>query len=104
MQDHPMIDMLLGSNDSFEFSEERRLFYVALTRAKRKVWLLVEGNNRSIFARELEAKWSHEIRAEYFTCPDCGGRLTKKTNKGGDEFWGCVNFNTKGCRYTRNIK
>lgn len=104
MQDHPIIDLFLGFNDNYEYSEERRLFYVALTRAKQKVWLLVETANKSVFTRELESKWKPEIKAEFFTCPDCGGRLIKRTNKNGDSFLGCSNYGTKGCMYTRNIK
>lgn len=36
-----------------EFSEERRLFYVAMTRTKNKVFLLVRKNCESIFVKEL---------------------------------------------------
>ena len=34
MADDPVLDLLLTESDKFDFSEERRLFYVALTRAK----------------------------------------------------------------------
>lgn len=43
-------------NDSFEhisFSEERRLFYVALTRTKNYCYILTKKNNESIFVKEL---------------------------------------------------
>lgn len=37
----------------FPYSEERRLFYVALTRTKNKVYLFTPKNNPSIFLKEL---------------------------------------------------
>lgn len=39
--------------DKYPFSEERRLFYVALTRTKNKVYLFTSKNNKSIFVDEL---------------------------------------------------
>lgn len=37
-----------------KYAEERRLFYVALTRTKENVYILTPRNNESIFVRELE--------------------------------------------------
>jgi DNA helicase-4 len=43
---------LTQSTDTFAYAEERRLFYVALTRAKKKVWVTSKGDG-SCFVREL---------------------------------------------------
>ncbi|MDE1210576.1 DNA helicase IV [Vibrio aestuarianus] len=43
---------LAQSSDDFPYAEERRLFYVALTRAKEKVWITHSGSG-SMFVREL---------------------------------------------------
>ncbi|OEE31305.1 DNA helicase IV [Vibrio genomosp. F10 str. ZF-129] len=43
---------LTESRDSFAYAEERRLFYVAMTRAKEKVWIFHTGNG-SGFVQEL---------------------------------------------------
>ncbi|WP_076588902.1 DNA helicase IV [Vibrio ostreicida] len=43
---------LSKSNDAFPYAEERRLFYVSLTRAKKKVWVTYTGAGSS-FVREL---------------------------------------------------
>ncbi|MGX6652465.1 3'-5' exonuclease, partial [Klebsiella pneumoniae] len=45
-------DALNQSEDDFPYAEERRLFYVALTRAKEKVWVTYNGNGSS-FVQEL---------------------------------------------------
>lgn len=45
-------DALTQSSDRFPYAEERRLFYVALTRAKKKVWIAYTGAGSS-FVQEL---------------------------------------------------
>ena len=45
--------ILFLNKQSFTFDEERRLFYVALTRAKKEVFLFVDKNNPSPFVKEL---------------------------------------------------
>ena len=100
MQDDDVLQLLLEGSDTYEFAEERRLFYVAMTRARKKVWLLVEKENKSDFVEELMSSFEKEIKNERFTCPKCGGRLIKKNGKFG-EFFGCSNYKD-GCKYTRN--
>lgn len=51
--DDIVIEKLLGISESYPFSEERRLLYVALTRSKVKTYLLVEKGNASVFIKEL---------------------------------------------------
>jgi DNA helicase-4 len=47
------LDGALNScSDTYPFAEERRLFYVAMTRAKKKVWVSYSGSGSS-FVREL---------------------------------------------------
>ena len=44
--------------EAYPYSEERRLFYVAITRTRNRCYLLVPSNNYSIFIKELERKKS----------------------------------------------
>ena len=44
---------VLSKQEDYEYAEERRLFYVALTRTKNKVILLVNRENPSLFVCEL---------------------------------------------------
>ena len=44
--------------EDYPYSEERRLFYVAITRTRNRCYLLVPSNNYSIFIKELERKKS----------------------------------------------
>ena len=49
-----LIEELHPSDKTYLFSEERRLFYVALTRTKNKVYILVPFFKKSIFIKELK--------------------------------------------------
>ena len=100
--DAPVLQLLLDNSDSYPFAEERRLFYVAITRAKKKVWLITLKNNESEFVSEIDSVFGEAMKREQFTCPECGGRLIRRTGKNGD-FYGCSNYKNVGCHYTRNI-
>src|SRR5699024_4744879 len=93
ISDLPIIDLLLEKSDDFPYSEERRLFYVAMTRSKKKTFLLTINNNKSIFISELEKEYDNEFKYERFECPKCGGRLIRKKGKFG-YFFGCSNYPT----------
>ncbi len=49
------------NNDLIKFDEERRLFYVALTRTKNNVYLFVSKKNQSIFVKEIKKKYKKYI-------------------------------------------
>lgn len=50
---HEILSLISSDNEDFIFDEERRLFYVALTRTKNYTYLLAPINNPSIFVKEL---------------------------------------------------
>ncbi len=52
VNDDPILSLLLNDNEGYRFAEERRLFYVALTRTKNEVVLLIPPSI-SLFAEEL---------------------------------------------------
>ena len=53
MVDDPVLNFVKRNGDSFSYAEERRLFYVALTRTKNNVYLFVNKKNESIFVKEI---------------------------------------------------
>lgn len=103
ISDAPILQLLLDNSDSFLDAEERRLFYVATTRAKKKVWLLTIEKNISEFVTEIESAFGSQIKKHHLTCPQCGGKLIKRNGINGT-FYGCSNYSSKGCRYTKNIR
>lgn len=102
IQDSAILDLLLESRDNYRYAEERRLFYVALTRAKKKAYLLTVSDHESEFVSELRVNYGTEMKNERFECPLCGGRLVKR--KGPySEFYGCSNYKDLNCRFIRKI-
>ena len=53
IKSNKILSLVSNSCDTYPFSEERRLFYVALTRTKNKVYLFVDKYNESVFVKEL---------------------------------------------------
>lgn len=110
VEDDPILGILLGGKgDSIPFAEERRLFYVALTRTKNSVHLvagsLEEGCGPSPFVEELKSSAEDGLRVYRLKhdtvnaespvlCPCCGtGRLVVRTNsQTGKSFLGCSNY------------
>ena len=102
IQDAAILNLLLDNCDQYPYAEERRLFYVALTRAKKKAFLVTVNNQESEFAMELKERYGNELKREQWECPLCGGKLLKKKGPYGG-FFGCSNYKTTGCRYKRRI-
>jgi DNA helicase-4 len=53
-----LVESFLPAAEAFDFAEERRLFYVALTRARRQVYLAYSSINASAFIEELAKDYS----------------------------------------------
>ena len=51
--DDPLLDLVLGTPEEYPNAEERRLLYVALTRARRRAYLIEGEGPRSPFIAEL---------------------------------------------------
>ena len=81
-EDDPVMEMILPpANGSLPYGEERRLFYVAATRAKRGTYLVVDAERPSPFVRELLTSHPHLRKLGSFAhddeppCPRCDGSL-----------------------------
>lgn len=53
IEDSPLINKL-NTHEKIKFAEERRLFYVAITRCKEQVFILYDSNNPSPFIKEVK--------------------------------------------------
>jgi DNA helicase-4 len=96
IEDDPLLDLVLARPSGIPHAEERRLFYVAMTRARHRTYLMTDDSCRSKFIQELaspEYQGLVQIRIgpAMARCPDCGSPVVR--NKGAfGEFWGCGNF------------
>ena len=88
IEDDPLLSYVVREDRSYDYAEERRLFYVALTRTKNRVYLIAPSRNPSSFLVEL-LRDNPEIRmvgkvnmseseesVPSHRCPLCGYPLT----------------------------
>ena len=54
-QSHPLIQIIRQDEEDYLHAQERRVFYVAITRARQHVYLLYSVKKPSAFIQELEA-------------------------------------------------
>jgi len=104
INDDPVLTLAMSEADGFPHSEERRLFYVALTRARLGVTVFTVAGHESPFVLELLAYpqvtlvGSSAAAAEVRICPGCGeGTLVPRKGRYG-QFLGCSRF--PACRQT----
>ena len=84
IEDDPVLSFVTKEDRSIKYAEERRLFYVAMTRTKNRVYCIAPEENPSEFLLEikkdyknvsLKGKWSeNQAAAPAFqkACPMCG--------------------------------
>lgn len=72
IEDDPLLELVLPLTDegAYPFAEERRLFYVAMTRAKRGVYLVTDPKRPSAFVRELLQNFPDLRQLGEFPPPD----------------------------------
>lgn len=105
IMDPPIMKLLIRDAETFDYAEERRLFYVAMTRAKKKIFFVVpQENKQSCFYNEIDNKFGKDLENELWECPICGGKLRIKVGTYGN-FIGCENYrkDKMGCNYTRKV-
>ncbi len=54
LEDDKILSLVSPKIDDYKYSEERRLFYVALTRTKSKVYLYIPQYRKSVFVSEIK--------------------------------------------------
>ena len=127
IQDSSVMELAKRFVTDSHFEEERRLFYVALTRSKKFLYVYSIEDKNSMFLNEINPylmniyidtgeRW-HQGLSEFFSnyvkgislevpiiCPRCGRLLTECTRKvDGHKFMGCTGFSKTGCKYTYDL-
>ena len=97
IEDFPYLSAFLAEDEVFPFGEERRLFYVALTRTRGRIHILASGREPSIFVEELGPEVLEVGRRTrpvvLGACPRCGnGALLLKEAPDGRRYISCSNY------------
>lgn len=113
IEDDPIIKLVTYEDNSMPFAEERRLFYVAMTRTKNRVYIAAPKNRPSRFLVELIKDFNiphtEEINMQVvdlfnLRCPVCGFPLKYEFNKNyGLNLWICTN-EAEVCDFMTNDK
>ena len=113
IEDDPIMRLVTHEDRSMPFAEERRLFYVALTRTKNRVYIATPKNRPSRFLVELIKDYHlpHDEGINMRTvdlfslrCPQCGFPLKYEFNKNyGLNLWICTN-EVEVCDFMTNDK
>ena len=87
ISDNPVMNYVLSEPDAYAFSEERRIFYVGITRAKKHTWVLYDMYNPSPFVKEFVQTLDPvtnpgEGIPESERCPKCHCGRIKVVKKG----------------------
>ena len=104
IEDDPVLNYVIKRDNSIDAAEERRLFYVAMTRTKNRVYFIAPEENPSEFLLEikndyknvvLKGEWNEEISSQNKfkkSCPICGYPLQHKYKEAyGLHLWICTN-------------
>ena len=113
LEDDPIMKLVLFEDTSIPFAEERRVFYVALTRTKNHVYILTPQKKPSRFLIELindyKIKHSNNVNMEEvdlfrMRCPFCRYPLKYEFNKNyGLNLYLCTN-EPEVCDFMTNNK
>lgn len=102
--DDPLLSLVSPEAEPFPNAEERRVMYVAVTRARRTVTILASEARPSVFVEELTKEPEFGVvvpagaKAHTHTCPSCGGRLLHMPGKDGSDWYRCEHVKLCGSR------
>lgn len=104
IEDDPVLAFVIKGDRSIDYAEERRLFYVAMTRTKNRVFFIAPEQNPSEFLLEIKrdyknvvlcGNWNEEVHENSLakkTCPICGYPLQfRYKNAYGLKLFICTN-------------
>ena len=104
IEDDPVLAFVIKGDRSIDYAEERRLFYVAMTRTKNRVYFIAPEQNPSEFLLEikrdyknvvLKGNWNEEPLQNSIarkTCPMCGYPMQLRYKKAyGLRLYICTN-------------
>ncbi len=115
IQDDPVLSLVIKEDKAIQYAEERRLFYVAMTRTKNRVYFIAPESNPSEFLLEIKneypnvrkiGEWNDEpVEFAKKKCPLCGFPLQLKYKKAyGLRLYICTNEPELCSFMTSNIK
>ena len=99
-EEDPVLELFLPEKEKFPYAEERRLFYVALTRARHRVYLIYDPYKASRYIKELLEneysvcldEFSKNQEIPIVNCPECKNGSLVQRRGGNRPFIGCSHY------------
>lgn len=104
IDDDPVLKLVTVQDGTMEYAEERRLFYVAMTRTRNRIYIVTPEQRPSMFVLELLKDYANitlvgklgrveaRDRSLVKKCPVCGFPLQMRYNRNfGLRLWMCTN-------------
>ena len=105
IENENLIDLILEKEEKYPFEEERRLFYVAMTRCKKGLFFMVDYDIKSEFIMEIEGDKSIKFDNRYYksryVCPKCFIGILEEKNSNSKIINICSNYPI--CNYIEDI-
>ncbi|MCR5314387.1 MAG: UvrD-helicase domain-containing protein [Bacteroidaceae bacterium] len=109
VSDDPILGYVLSKPETYPYAEERRTFYVAITRAKKNVYVLYKNTCPSLFIKNIrKAIDGKSTSKDTMTCPWCKDGYLRSISEGRNDngsrwrVYRCTN-NTAGCQYSWRV-
>ena len=106
--DDSLLNIVLPKQETYEYAEERRVFYVALTRARKSVTIISQEDQPSGFVNELLEEEEYGVteiggaQRPRYCCSKCGGHLIRgEKNRYVCEHWDNCDSNLPACSACR---
>lgn len=102
--DDPLLSLVSPEEELFANAEERRVMYVAMTRARRTVTIMASEARPSTFVTELLSDPAYGVETSQaaadrtHTCLQCGGRLLHMPSEDGPGWYRCEHVKLCGNR------
>lgn len=93
--DDPLLSLVSPEEEAFQNAEERRVMYVAMTRARHTLTILASNARPSSFVTELRTDPAYGIltapdaESQTHACGECGGRLLGVTGQNARIWYRC---------------
>lgn len=105
IQDDPILDLAMPEKEGYELAEERRLLYVALTRARSSATIIASCDSSSAFTKELvDPKSEYSVKVAKLNTPKNGEMKLERKELSKTEALSLIQFAPARAQKRKNYR